>query len=239
MTAQVVAERTGFGILGWQRDQALKTLEAYVSEMEGRVFTAFATADGLEMPSENKLQGSDDADGAQANQDAIDRWYEENEHLKDMAFARGRVVEMAIAGLYHLWERRAAHMLRTYERKKPEVGGAGREMADLRLQTFSQIREEFDKLGWSLEVQEFYRTLNQLRLVTDAIENGAGDSMTRLWRKFPHLFWPYNEAGYPVPDDLPAEPAAVNTLAVTALHFWKYVEAVRAFWKALPDLDRD
>ena len=48
-------------------------------------------------------------------------------------------------------------------------------MTDLHLGTFAQIRDEFGKLGWSLETQDFYRKLNQLRLVTNAVKHGEGD----------------------------------------------------------------
>jgi hypothetical protein len=77
-----------------------------------------------------------------------------------------------------------------------------------------------------------------LRLVTNAVKHGDGDSRTRLWRKFPRLFWPYNHDSYPIPEDVPTVPTAANTLELTPEHFREYAEAVEAFWKAVPSLDR-
>jgi hypothetical protein len=62
--------------------------------------------------------------------------------------------------------------------------------------------------------------------------------MTRLWRKFPRLFWPYNHDSYPIPEDLPNAPTAANTLELTPEHFREYAEALEAFWKAVPRLEQ-
>jgi hypothetical protein len=238
MTVQAIQapSEAAFGIFKWQRDYALKTLEAYKTEVEGRVFPAFGQESRTDTPlPEEALDG--DAD-PEAQREAFAKSYEENEYRKDLEFAKSRIVEMAIAGLYHLWERRVTHLLRTYERGQPGAGTPKQEMTDLYLGTFAQIRDEFEKLGWSLETQDCYKKLNQLRLVTNAVKHGDGDSRTRLWRKFPRLFWPYNHDSYPIPEDVPTVPTAANTLELTPEHFKEYAEAVEAFWKAVPSLDR-
>jgi len=236
----LAASEATFGIFEWQRDNALRTLEAYVSEVEGRVFPAFGPVSRTETPFEGEdTQESDSESDPQAKQEAVARWYEEDEYRKDLVFARDRVVEMAIAGLYHLWERRVAHVLRMHERKRSDPSAPKQQMTDLRLGNFAEIRAEFETLGWSLEIQDFYKKLNQLRLVTNAVKHGEGDAMTRLWRKFPRLFWPYNHDSYPIPEDLPNAPTAANTLELTPEHFREYAEALEAFWKAVPRLEQD
>ena len=157
MTAQATQapSEAVFGIFEWQRDYALKTLEAYKTEVEGRVFPAFGQASKTDTPLPEEASDGD-AD-PEAQREAFAKSYEENEYRKDLEFAKSRIVEMAIAGLYHLWERRVTHLLRTYERGQPGAGAPKREMTDLHLGTFAQIRDEFGKLGWSLETQDFYK----------------------------------------------------------------------------------
>jgi hypothetical protein len=159
MTAQATQapSEAFFGIFEWQRDYALKTLEAYKTEVEGRVFPAFGQASKTDTPLPEEASDGD-AD-PEAQREAFAKSYEENEYRKDLEFAKSRIVEMAIAGLYHLWERRVTHLLRTYERGQPGAGAPKREMTDLHLGTFAQIRDEFGKLGWSLETQDFYKKL--------------------------------------------------------------------------------
>lgn len=235
MMTQAPSE-VAFGIFEWQRDYALRTLETYTTEVEGRVFPAFGQASRTVMPVAKEASDGDfDPEGQRA---AIAKSYEENEYRKDLEFAKSRIVEMAITGLYYLWQRRVTHLLRTYERGQPGAGTPKQEMTDLHLDTFTPIRDEFVKLGWSLEIQDFYKKLNQLRLVTDAVKYGDGNSRTRLWRKFPRLFWPYNHDNYPIPEDIPMAPTAANMLELSPEHFREYAGALEAFWKAVPSLDR-
>ncbi|EWY41223.1 hypothetical protein N825_30655 [Skermanella stibiiresistens SB22] len=235
MTAQAALDQeAAFGLHAWQRDYALRTLEVYVSEVENRVFTAF------EQAGEIGNQFAEDGESVPpARQAGIDQWYEEDEHRKDLAFAKDRIIEMAVAGLYHLWERRAVHMLRLHELSRSKSDDGKRKAAELSLNDFGEIRAQFERLGWDLEIQPFYKKLNKLRLVTNAVKHGPGPAMTKLWRKCPTLFWPYNEPGHPIPADLPAEPSSANTLDLTADHFRDYARAVEAFWKAVPIIDRE
>jgi hypothetical protein len=237
MTAQAkqVSSEATFGINEWQRAYALKTLEAYVSEVDERVLPAFGSASRAETPFPEEASDSD-AD-PEAKQGIVARWYEEDEYRKDLEFAKSCIVEMAIAGLYHLWERRVTHLLRTYKRGLPGAGGQRQEMTDLKLGTFADIRTEFAKLGWDLESQEFYKKMNQLRLVTNAVKHGEGESMTRLWRKHPRLFWPYINESYPIPEDMPPAPTAAKTLDLSPEHFRDYAGALKAFWQSVPSLD--
>mgnify|MGYP007008284786 CR=1 FL=1 len=241
MTAQAIPEcDLAFGMFEWQRDYALKTFDAYVSEVESRVFPAFGDVSKTETAFHGEeVEASDSASAAQSKQADIDLWYEEDEHRKDLAFAKDRITEMAIAGLYHLWERRVVHMLRVYEMKKAKLNDPEAEVESVNLNDFGKIRDHFKSSGWDLEVQDFYKKLNQLRLVTNAVKHGPGASMNKLWHKYPNLFWPYNQASYLLPEDLPTEPADANTLDLTTEHFREYAGAVEAFWKAVPTINPD
>ena len=87
--------------------------------------------------------------------------------------ANGYIALLAIAGLYHLWERGVVGFLIN------ELGYCWKEKY-LNINNFSDIKYNFLDYGIDIEKFDFYPDLNELRLVTNTVKHGDGRSLDEL-----------------------------------------------------------
>lgn len=85
----------------------------------------------------------------------------------------GYIALLAIAGLYHLWERRVIEFL------FKEIGNHWNTQY-LQIKTFGDIKHTFLDYGIDIEHLNCYKTLNELRYVANAVKHGNGHSLDKL-----------------------------------------------------------
>lgn len=85
----------------------------------------------------------------------------------------GYVALLAIAGLYHLWERKVIEFL------FKEIAHRWK-IQYLKITTFDDIKYNFLDYGIDLENLNCYPDLNELRLVANVIKHGDGNSLDEL-----------------------------------------------------------
>ena len=175
--------------------------------------------------------------GAEAVYETVKAQQREDESA--LAFVRDRILELAVAGLYHLWEREIVEFL-FYD------GIGSRQRIDRRqLSNFNAIVARLRDRGWNIDDPErhtFYNTLVELQLVANVSKHGAGSSLDRL-REIPNA--PVLDEMFiiPIEDYTPwYDYNATPVLKISMDDFARYHAAVKSFWSEAPidiDLEED
>ena len=104
----------------------------------------------------------------------------------DLKFVRDQVTGLAIAGIYHLWERLLKNVLvrqyRHYDIPTKE---------DVFKANFPKLENFLQDVGWSIKAEAFYSDLDCLRLVANVVKHGDGDACKRLRDKAPDMFFDF------------------------------------------------
>jgi hypothetical protein len=134
------------------RRYTLELINAYATEVTKRVLPVF---DHIEQEADDAAdecwQETDNEGTAQEHGFSL---------YSDLKFVRGQVTGLAIAGIYHMWERLLKEVLvkeyRHYAKTiKEEVFKAD----------FSKLETFLKEAGWSIKTEEFYPDLDCLRLI--------------------------------------------------------------------------
>lgn len=177
------------------------------------------------------------------------------EHFDNLLFVKGQMMNLATAGLYHLWERtfkafierEAHHFPDTYfikESIKTITYKEFRKKIARKIQyaDFSEIRNWLKE--WNFREHQDAKTimkgLHILRLVANTIKHGAGRSCEDLSEKDPGFFkGPYPELSPVLFDKIKKIPSfdQVNPddLWITPEKFHELSGIVEQFWEALPE----
>jgi len=146
----------------------------------------------------------------------------------DLEFVRQQVTGLAIAGLYHLWERLVKEFLeKSFRAVDPPVPPRKVRHADFKV-VVGWLRERF---GWDIEAEGFFADLHQLYLVANVVKHGDGDACKALLDKASELFrdiinlWGNDLRGA---DDLRLERE----------HFVKFTGSVLQFIECFPTVER-
>lgn len=231
------SEGPTFRIHEQQRAYALRTLHAYVEKVEGLVLPAFGDVSKTATPFDGEELREEDGAAVRAEKlEALAQWSEAEEERKDLDFVRDRILEMSVAGLYHLWERRIKHMLRSIEEAQAAGADASKSLAKINRADFEDTILRIARCGWKVEEESFFAKLTELRLVANAVKHGEGKSLDDLWAASPRLFWPYAEEAMPV--HFGTQERGDNSLEIRSEHFRDFAGAVEAFWRAVPSADR-
>jgi hypothetical protein len=104
----------------------------------------------------------------------------------DLSFVKNQINGLAIAGLYHLWERLTKEFLVEQFAKfdLPNIPSVN----DINNATFEDLIKLFARSGWKIKTTPFYPDLNRLRLVANVIKHGDGKSYNSLLKKAPYMF---------------------------------------------------
>lgn len=181
--------------------------------------------------------GLDPADAAERAQEVGIEFYQR------MTGVRQGMLNLAAAGLYHLYEQQAAHFVRRElvspceERDAMFLRALGKPSAVMRV-----MRDRLSASGIAVASLRGFSAVDELRLVANVVKHGAGDSAEQLAARRRELF---------VHPLLRADPAFValqsasrgavrvsrpvpgEDLYVTPPEFDAYAEAVATFWAAL------
>lgn len=97
-------------------------------------------------------------------------------HCLGIAEVTGYMIGMAIAGLYHLWEKQVVRHL-GHEMRRYDYNGQLKVPSN-----WKEIKRVFKAHSTDLEdkLQHIYPVLNELRLVTNVMKHGYGSSYNRL-----------------------------------------------------------
>jgi len=207
--------------------QNVKEIETYGLVFRDRIVKAFETlaeeADRLrdeEFERLGELLGPD-GDPSWAADHATNKAAEFYTSTNDI---RQGVMNLMIAGLYHLFEQQAEYIMKELPRPKTisKDGSA----------VFKMLHALQDQ-GIQMKDLPCWRNLEELRLVANVVKHGPGDSEKELRQQAPILFkerlsMGLNFALVPV-----VKPLAGEGLALGPEHFEKYAEAVKGFWEQL------
>ncbi len=133
----------------------------------------------------------------------------------------GYVALLSIAGLYHLWERRATEFLIR------EMARCWKEEL-LKITTFDDIRHNFLDYGIKLENFNFYSNLNELRLVANAVKHGDGQSLDELRKTDAAILYDGGGQG-----EIHTGKYTISSIDLypTKEHIDRYGDAVVQFWE--------
>jgi hypothetical protein len=158
--------------------------------------------------------GSDEGEIADAASDLERYLYD------DLRFVGDQVTMLAIAGVYHLWERRVKEFL---ERQFGDNGYIPVEK--VRKWDFINIIKVLSAFGWDICDADFYSQLDILHLISGVAKHGDGPSCKALLEQAPDIF---RKTGLNVP------PSARN-LKLSQDDFCRATAAVIEFFKQFPE----
>jgi hypothetical protein len=196
------------------RRYALERIDVYAKEVADRVLPIF---DHME-------QEADEA----ANQHYRKTGNPEDAHQRgisiyiDLNFVRTQVTGLAIAGIFHLWERLLKEFLvqeshHYTEPTRERILGA----------QFPKLVKWLEEIGWSIKSAQFYDSLDCLRLVANVIKHGDGQSCRSLLKKAPNMFISF---GHPWADDK----RGASHLSLKREDFPEFASAARMFFEQFP-----
>jgi hypothetical protein len=137
----------------------------------------------------------------------------------DLEFVRRQITGLAVAGLYHLWERLLKEFL---------VREGLREKRWTHRAKFKQLITLLSDNGWDVLAQDFYRDLERLRLVANTVKHSDGDCCGELLVAAPELFFDW---GVPLLN----ERRGADDLRLDVGHFEQFTQGVRAFFEQFPE----
>jgi hypothetical protein len=145
----------------------------------------------------------------------------------DLVFVSRQVLGLAVAGLYHLWERLTKEFLLR------ELSSENRlDRNSLRKcigkANFNQIICCLCEMGWSVRGEAFYGALDRLRLIAAVIKHGDGVSCSTLLSQATELFHDFGH-------DWMNTDRRADSLELNRVHFEVCDAAVRAFFEAFPE----
>jgi hypothetical protein len=146
----------------------------------------------------------------------------------DLEFVRQQVTGLAIAGLYHLWERLVKEFLETsFRAVDPPVPPQTVRRADFNV-VVVWLRERF---GWDIEAEGFFAHLHQLHLVANVVKHGDGKSCEALLDKAPELFQDFSHLWA-------RERRGADDLRLEREQFVQFTGSVLQFIECFPTVER-
>ncbi len=150
-------------------------------------------------------------------------------HYVDLVFVKGQLFGLAIAGLYHLWERLLKEFIVRELGKGPWDEISKKKTVDE--WTFENLRGLLELVGFDIRERGFFRDLNVLRLITNTVKHGDGISCRELADEAPELF---DRMMHDTAPSLFSLKAA--DLSLEPKHFDQFAKAVVDFWHEMPEL---
>lgn len=212
------------------RRYALDLVRAYANGVGRRVLTVF---DNIEAEADTASDAyyqeaiSKPADGDGPGADEIAD--EAHEHgfaiYCDLVFVSRQVLGLAVAGLYHLWERLTKEfLLREFSSHSLNRGVLEKEIAKA---DFAQIVSCLRDMGWRVEAEGFYSHLDRLRLIANVVKHGGETSCSTLLSQAPALFRDFGH-------EWMNKNRGADCLELQRNHFDECVAAVSAFFDTFP-----
>lgn len=182
-------------------------------------------------------------------EDAAEMAYDEGlAFYERMTSVRQGLLNLATAGIYHLYEQQAAHFLRRELITFREEHDADFMARLLKLRESDRLfAGRLQKAGISLKAFSSFPQLEELRLVANVVKHGAGQSAESLYKLRPDLFSNPVIRGlggpmFPVLSKVPSSrprhvrverPMMGHDLYITADDYARYTRIVKDFWSEL------
>lgn len=214
----------------WTRHAALTTHKAYTDGFHDRLMPTF---DSIDKEADRASQEYWDKamsepaydyeyrDAGDFADDAISAGIEVYENL---TFVREQLIQLSIAGLYHLWERTLKQFiikeLKNYQYEDSVYEKIEKENFDSLIKTLKQ----FD---YDLEKKPYHKKMRELLLVANVVKHGTGKAFKDLIKAAPHLF---EKPKF----DVEREPR-LDDLKLSPKDFMVYSYAIKEFWMLLPE----
>ncbi|WP_420905388.1 DUF4258 domain-containing protein [Candidatus Magnetaquiglobus chichijimensis] len=164
------------------------------------------------------------------------------EHFDNLLFVKGQMMNLATAGLYHLWERTLKSFLEREAHFFSEKYFGEDPKKTIQQADFLKIRNWLKE--WNFcehqDAKTIMEGLHTLSLVSNTIKHGAGSSCEKLFKKDPGFFkGPYPELSPVLFDKIkkipPFDQANPDDLWITPEKFHELSGIVEQFWEALPE----
>lgn len=221
--------RTKLHFCCYSRRYAIGLVDAYVAGFSERILPAYgdiekeadAAAEAYFNEGLNAAAGIDELE--MEYDEFEERVYESSQGhgervYSDLEFVRRQVTGLAIAGLYHLWERLLKEFLRRQRAEEEEKIHAAE---------FDKLVKLLAQYGWNVGKEEFYADLNTLRLIANAVKHGDGKSCDKLLATAPDLFMDF---GGPFLNDR----RGASDMRLDPVHFDRFAAATRSFFQLFP-----
>lgn len=213
------------------RAAAIRTLRAFADGIEQKLIPAFGDieneADAFAAAEHDRMLAGPAWEGGPDAGDIAERAMDRGlARYEDLAFVRGHLHALAVAGLYHLWERTLKDFLL---RELNWFGGDARNRKKLQHADFETLVAILGSMGFHIESDPFYRGMNLARLVTNAIKHGEGPAFDELKAVAPHL------VRGPMGLDFDFTVATPDDIWIDGPAFAELAIAFRQFWEALPE----
>lgn len=142
------------------------------------------------------------------------------EVYENLQFSRQQLLNLAAAGLYHLWERLLKQFICKELRAWTFNGHTIQKI--ITPADFRRLEEFLSEFGFHLARQNYYADLSELRLVANVAKHGDGKSCEELQASAPHLFGGYNYQFdiFSIADSLELKPEDFTRYAKTVTDFW-------------------
>lgn len=209
------------------RAWALGLHDAFVRGVNEKLFPAFenieAEADAFASQEYERIGnlpcGADGPDMSRVAEVATDRGVERH---SDLTFVQGQLHALAVAGMYHLWERTLKRFLL---RELDLTGLSASQRKKIEFAGFDALVEVLGELRFEMRGKAFFSQLENASLIANAFKHGEGSSFERLKGKVPEaLRGPYNmnqQLYAPRAEDLWIDVETFSTLASAFADFWQ------------------
>lgn len=209
----------------------------YVEQMRSRILSQFDDLEGQARRFTDETYerlgqapGREDVDMADIAEVAYGEGIAHYQALSDL---RKQVLLGGLAGMFHQWDKTVREHLERELRR--DFDGHQIERVIWKA-TFADLLGTFVQFGWPVTSQPFYLVLDALQLVVNVYKHGKGRSLTQLADRYGEYVLDSLHASMPKRIELDHE-----RLTVTDAQFAGFAEAIRDFWKEMPEqlyLDR-
>lgn len=209
--------------------QNIAEIEAFADVFRERIISAFSDLHGdAEKAMDREMAQLNSAGFLIDPGEAAERaWAAGVDYYVAVDAVRQGVLNLMVAGLYHLLEQQAAYSLET---ALPQTA------APLN-QEYALPRLAAMMLTQGIEIRKLpsWPTIEELGLIANTVKHGGGRSADRLRASKPELFKSVvDDAIFPLlRADLPIRPLVGDGLTLTPEHFQRYADAVKIFWEEI------
>lgn len=215
------------------RRRYLALHDFYVEQVRSRILSQFDDLEGQAQRFTDETYerlgqapGYGDVDMADIAEAAYDEGVAHYQALSDL---RKQVLLGGLAGMFHQWDKTVREHL---ERELRHDFNADRIEKEIWKATFPDLLDIFVQFGWPVTSQQFYSMLDALQLVVNVYKHGKGRSLTQLADRYGEYVLDPLREWMPKGIELRLDH---EWLTVTDAQFAGFAEAIRDFWKEMPE----
>ncbi len=142
---------------------------------------------------------------------------------EDLYFVRSQLIGLAVAGLFHLWEKFSKDMFDVEVRHVTELPAS----ATIQKWQFCDIRQNLKKIGFLIE-EHIWKEIHIAGLLTNTIKHGGGRSCSQLAEIAPEFFDQDCLRWFKKTEQ------RVEWLKLAPEHFERFAECFVEYWKNMP-----